>query len=75
MSLADTLIHVDEELNALDRNKLVEQMRTIPGVISPRFNPGKDHLLSIAFDSEGIRSTELLENVRKMGYHAELIGL
>ena len=75
MSVADTLIHVDEELSALERNNLVERMRGIPGVIAPRFNPGKDHLLSIAFDPAGIRSTELLENVRKLGYHAELIGL
>ncbi|MHC4433305.1 MAG: hypothetical protein ACYTBS_15815 [Planctomycetota bacterium] len=75
MSLADTLIHVDEELSEAEREKIVARMREIPGVISPRFNPGKEHMLSVAFDPEGLRSTELLENVKGMGYHAKLIGL
>ncbi|MDX1764359.1 MAG: hypothetical protein R3231_08570 [bacterium] len=75
MSVVDTVVHVDEYLDAVQRNNLVERMRDIPGVIYPRFNPGKDHLLSVAFDPAGLWPTDLLENVRKLGYRLELIGL
>lgn len=75
MSLADTMIHVDENLDLSQREKLVEDIRKIPGVISPRFNPGKDHVLFVAFDPAETHTIDLLETVRQQGYHAELIGL
>jgi hypothetical protein len=75
MSVADTLIHVDENLDAMDREKIVESIRKIPGVISPKFNPGKEHMLLVAFDPEGTKSIDLLDNVKNLGYHAELVGL
>lgn len=75
MSVADTMIHVDEALNVSERERIVDTIRKIPGVIAPRFNAGKDHMLFVAFDPEGTKSTDLLENVKRLGYHAELIGL
>jgi hypothetical protein len=75
MSVADTLLHVDEDLDLSARERIVENIRNIPGVISPRFNPGKEHLLLVAFDPSEIQSRGLLENIRNQGYHAELIGL
>ncbi len=75
MNVADTLIHVDEELDVSAREKIAESVRNLPGVIATRFNPGKEHMLSVAFDPEGTHEIDLLESVRKLGYHAELIGL
>ncbi len=75
MNLADTLIHIDENLDGSSQERIIESMRGIPGVISPRFNQNKEHMLLVAFDPMGTHSTDLLENVKKLGYHAELIGL
>jgi len=75
MNVADTLIHVDEDLDSTAREKIEERMRDLVGVIATRFNPGKEHMLSVAFDPEEIHETDLLDNVKKLGYHAELIGL
>lgn len=75
INIADTIIHVDEDLDVSEREKIAESVRNLPGVIASRFNPGKEHLLSVAFDPEGSHEIDLLENVRKLGYHAELMGL
>jgi len=75
MNVADTLIHVDEDLDISAREKIEESMRDLPGVIATRFNSGKEHMLSVAFDPEGTHEIDLLKSVRKLGYHAELIGL
>ncbi len=75
MSLADTLIHIDETLDARARHAIERELREMPGVISSHFNPEKQHMLLVAFDPEDIRSSDLLQRVRSHGYHAELIGL
>jgi hypothetical protein len=75
MNVADTLIHIDENLDDVAQERIVQRMREIPGVLAPRFNKNKEHMLLIAFDPEGTQSINLLENVKKLGYHAELVGL
>ena len=49
-------------------------MRKIEGVIAPRFNPGKDHLMVIAFNPDKTGTAALLEKARSAGYTAQLIG-
>jgi hypothetical protein len=75
MSVADVLIHVDENLDSSQKEDIIHTMREIPGVISPRFNPGKEHMLLVAFNPAETKSTDLLTDVRSHGVHAELIGL
>lgn len=75
MNLCDVLVHIDEELSAQQRNALEEDMRALPGVVAPRFNPGRDHLMLVAFDSEEVTHASLLERGRTHGYKAQLIGV
>lgn len=75
MQITDTLIHVSESLNTHERRDLEENLRAVAGVIAPRFGPGKDHLLLIAYDPEKTSSTALLGKVREHGCRASLIGL
>ena len=74
MNISDILIHIDQALNADEKHALEEKMRAIPGVIAPRFNPGRDHLLLVAFDPERVKSTAMLDSVRAGGYRAQLVG-
>jgi hypothetical protein len=73
-SISDVMIHINETLSEEDRSKLEESMRQIEGVIAPRFNPGKDHLMVIAFNPEKTSSAALLAKARSAGYTAQLIG-
>ena len=74
MNISDVMIHINESLNEEARASLVDMMRKIEGVISPRFNAGKEHLLMIAFVPEKTTTAVLLEKTRAAGYTAQLVG-
>ena len=74
MNLSDVLIHINEPLSDTQRMALEEEMRGIDGVIAPRFNPGQEHLLLVAFDPDTVHAATLLEKTRAHGYQAQLVG-
>jgi hypothetical protein len=74
MNISDVMIHINETLNSEARTSLEEDMRQIEGVVSPRFSPGKEHLLMIAFNPEKTSTLDLLGKARAAGYTAQLIG-
>ena len=74
MSIVDVMIHINEPLSVAARSTLEETMRQIDGVVAPRFNPGKEHLLVVAFDPDKANAAALLEKARAAGYTAQLVG-
>lgn len=74
MSVADVMIHINQELNEQQRQSLEESMRQVEGVVAPRFNPGKEHLLLVAFNPDATTATGLLAKVHSFGYKAQLVG-
>jgi len=75
MNISDIIIHINETLSRENRTSLEDNMRQIDGVVSPRFNPGKEHFLVIAYDTEKTSTSALLANTRKAGYTAQLVGM
>lgn len=74
MNISDVMIHINEKLDIEARSALEARMRDLDGVIAPRFNPGKEHLLVVAFDPDKACPAELLGTVRAAGYAAQLVG-
>ncbi|HUX30125.1 MAG TPA: hypothetical protein VMV78_05795 [Thiobacillus sp.] len=74
MNVSDILIHINESLNEQQRSALEEAVRQIEGVVAPRFNPGKEHLLLVAFNPDVASTATLLTKVQSFGYNAQLIG-
>lgn len=74
MNISDVMIHIPDNLDSEIRNALEARMRSLDGVIAPRFNPGKEHLLLVAFDPDKVRPAELLSAVKTAGYDAQLVG-
>lgn len=74
MSISDIMIHINEPLSGEARSALEEAMRQVEGVVAPRFNPGKEHLLVVAFDPARVNTAVLLDKVRAAGYTAQLVG-
>lgn len=74
MNISDILIHIDESLNEHQRSALEEAIREIEGVVAPRFNPGKEHLLLVAFNPDVASTATLLTKVQSFGYNAQLVG-
>ena len=75
MQLADVLIHLDQNINESKKENLVEQLRTVEGVIAPRFTNERDHLLLVSYNSDTTSSLTLLNEVKNKGYKAQLVGL
>ncbi|MDQ1316079.1 MAG: hypothetical protein QG662_2188 [Pseudomonadota bacterium] len=74
MDIIDVVLHVNETLDPEERYDLEEKMRALDGVIAPRFNDSKPHLMIIAYDPDSIQSGDLLNEVRRQGYHAQRCG-
>lgn len=74
MNISDVMIHVSEKLDIEARRALETRMRALDGVIAPRFNPGREHLLVVAFDPDKIRPAGLLASIKTAGYAAQLVG-
>ncbi|OIP17706.1 MAG: hypothetical protein AUK53_01975 [Betaproteobacteria bacterium CG2_30_59_46] len=75
MSISDVMIHIHEDLDTEARSALEARMRDLDGVIAPRFNPGKEHLLLVAFDPDKAHPADLLGAVKTAGYTAQLVGV
>lgn len=74
MSISDILIHINQDLNEDQRKSLEEYIRQVDGVVAPRFNPGKNHLLLVAFNPDVTSTAALLAKVQSFGYNAQLVG-
>jgi hypothetical protein len=75
MNICDVMIHINESLSKEARLSLENTMRKIEGVVSPGFNPDKEHLLVIAYNPDRTNSAVLLEKAREAGYTAQLVGM
>ncbi|MDH5765734.1 MAG: hypothetical protein OEZ38_06940 [Gammaproteobacteria bacterium] len=75
MQLSDVLIHLDQAINETEKENIIEQLRAVDGVIAPRFNKDREHLLLVSYNSDRVDSLVLLNEVRDQGYQAQLVGL
>ena len=75
MQLSDVLIHLDKNLNEVEKENIIEKLRTVEGVIAPRFNKEREHLLLVSYNSYTTNSLALLNDVKEQGYKAQLVGL
>ncbi|MFK5914432.1 MAG: hypothetical protein QM484_08650 [Woeseiaceae bacterium] len=75
MQLIDVLIHINDNINEGEKENLVEKLRDLEGVIAPRFNKDKKHLLLVAYNSDTISSLTLLHKIKDKGYKAQIVGL
>ncbi len=74
MYINDVVLHVNENLNLQSRRDLEDHMRAMDGVIAPRFNDRKPHLMIVAYDPDRLHARDLLDEVHRQGYHAQHCG-
>jgi hypothetical protein len=75
MNISDVMIHINESLSEEARVSLENAVRKIEGVVSPRFNAEKAHLLVVTYNTEKTTTAALLETVRAAGYNAQVVGM
>jgi hypothetical protein len=74
MYINDVVLHLNETLDSNARHELEDQMRSIDGVICPRFSDSRPHLMIVAYDPDRLRTGDVLNEVRRKGYHAQHCG-
>ena len=74
IQMADVEIHIDETLEAPQREKIRAVVLAKNGIMTAVINDNKPHLMFVGYDPDVINSLELLKTVTNEGVHAELIG-
>lgn len=74
-TLADVLVHVNENMDAATLYDIEQDMRRNPGVVSVGHRTGKSHLLMVVYDPGVSQAASLLQPLRAQGLHAQVIGL
>ena len=75
MDIVDVVVHVAQPLEAAQQRRLEEYLRQIEGVIAPRFNQPRSHLLLVAYNPAVADSRQLLRSVSGEGFDARLVGM
>lgn len=75
IQMADVTIHIDETLDSAKREDLRDKMLAEAGVMAAIFHKDKPHLMIVEYNPDKNSSANLLKAVRKLGIHAELIGM
>ncbi|MBS3799480.1 MAG: ATP-binding protein [Thioalkalivibrio sp.] len=73
--MADVTIHIDEETEHDERERIQDGLREMEGVMAASSHDDRPHLMVVEFDPERVATHQLLERVTHSGLHAELVGL
>lgn len=73
-AIADVMIHVDENLPDVGMCSIADTLCDNAHVISGCLSPTANHLILVRYDADAMRASELLQQVRNCGVHAELVG-
>ncbi|MCW9013720.1 MAG: hypothetical protein OQL06_08045 [Gammaproteobacteria bacterium] len=75
MKYSDVLIHLNDKTNTEAKDNLMNKLSHVDGVITPKFNTDKEHMLFVAYDAEITNALTLLNKVKAEGFEAQLVGL
>lgn len=75
MKKSDVLIHVNETIEDIGRARLEASLRELEGVVAPRFSPGHDHLMFVAYDPDSISAVTILGQIHGQGYGAQIVAI
>ncbi len=73
--VVDVTIHLDESLNAENREEIEDKLRGLQGVVAVSSQDETPHLLVVGYDPDAIDTDAILETVTESGIQAELVGM
>ncbi|BAU49735.1 ATP-binding protein [Sulfurifustis variabilis] len=73
--MVDVMLHIDENITHNDREELRDRVLAREGVMAAAYHDDKPHLLVVEYDPDVVSARAILEIVKGIGVHAELIGL
>lgn len=73
--ISDLVIHIDESLQAEEISRLQNEMHDDAGIVSACISEKDKHLMIVSYDSEQLRSDQVLGSITRRGFHGELVGM
>lgn len=74
MNISDLVIHVRPEFSAELRSAMEELVGSRNGVVAAHFSDKHPHLLNVAYNTDTVRSHDILSDVMSRDPEARLIG-
>ena len=75
MYTGDIVIHIDEDLDDDRIHDLERHIGEERGIYSACMHEKTRHLMVVDFDATEVRPSGIVQSVRGLGLHAEMIGL
>jgi len=75
MYTGDIVIHIDEDLDDDRIHDLERHIGEERGIYSACMHEKTRHLMVVDFDATEVRPSRIVQSVRGLGLHAEMIGL
>ena len=75
MQITDFLVHINETLSPSALEAIEDELRHDYGVMSAGHRSDQPHLVQIVYDSDAARITDIVQNFRQHGLHAQAVGL
>lgn len=73
--MVDVMLHIDENTTHDEREALRDKFLARDGVMAAAYHDERPHLLIVEYDPDVVSSNSLLETLKSIGVHAELVGL
>ncbi len=74
MNISDLVIHVHPELSPELRSAVEEFVSSRDGVVAAHFSDKHPHLLNVEYNTDRVRSHDILSDVMSRDPEAKLIG-
>ena len=74
MGSAGVVVHINEDLNRVNREELSQKVGALDGVLSTSLQEQRPHLMIVDYDPHQTRSQDVLSEVNNSGVHAQLVG-
>ena len=75
MQTTDFIVHIDETLDQRALEAIEDEIRHERGVIAVGHRSDKPHLVHVVYDSDTVRMSSIVQDVRQHGLHAQGVGL
>ena len=75
MNIADIIMYSKQVISNEDRDNVIASLRNVNGVIAPRFSPGKEKLLVVAYNPDKVKSNSIQKAVNDMGIRTVIVGM
>jgi hypothetical protein len=75
MEAIDFVVHINETLDQPALEAVEDDIRHGKGVVSAGHRSGKPHLVEVVYDSDVTRMSDIVQDVRQHGLHAQGVGL